>query len=151
MSEKIEAPSGKTYNWTKPPRHVHWRHGRIASAFSAKMQALSGNGSAGVSDEERGLLLLESMTADEAERLQRYVDDVVRAGTGVSPSELPEVDYWFLFARAVYGNPETKVETAEGVTTAGAVETFRDEPGLSDGGEDVPDVRGEAFEAHGAA
>ena len=140
MSKEL-APSGTEYEWRKPPRHVHWKHGRAAGAFFARFGQLAQEES-GLSDEEKAARLFEGMDEFESERLQAYVDDVV--GWGLKPhitdvSTVPEIDYWFIFAKSVYGG-NVKIETAEGETDVETVGNFRAESGLSQTGADVQDV-----------
>ena len=154
MSETITCKSGNTYEWTRPPRHVHWRHGRTAQTFYNKVNEVA-EGYTGdeLTEQERGVLLLESMSEQEAEALERYISDVLRHGLGYEPTQdrVPEPDFWELFGRAVYGVKEAKVETTEGEMSVEALDTFREGPGLPADDSDVPDVRGEAEQKDGAS
>ena len=145
---EIKAPSGKVYNWTRPPRHIHWKHGRVGQAFAVKMQEIQ-SGSNGLDDTEKGIRLMESLSDSEVTKLQTYVDDVLRAGLGYEPDEVPEPDYWYLFGQAVYSRPDAIVETTEGETDVETVTNFRPESALSEAGESVADVRGEAIAEDG--
>lgn len=144
--ESVAAPSGKVYQWTQPPRRVHWKHGRAGRTFASKVQEIAEGTGAEVSDDERGMMLLESLSDSELERLEVYADDVLKHGLGHPPGDMPETDYWYFFARSVYAVKEMKVETTEGDTTVEAVGTFRKKLGLPSDGEDVPDAGAE----HGA-
>jgi peptidoglycan hydrolase-like protein with peptidoglycan-binding domain len=151
MAETITCTSGNKYEWTRPPRHVHGRHGRTGQTFFNKVREIAeGDPENELSAQERGMRLLESLSERDAAALQRYMDDVIRAGLGRAPEDVPEPDYWELFGRSVYSVKETKVETTEGDTTAAAVETFRAQPGVPADGEDVPDVRTAPVEGDGA-
>lgn len=144
MSKEIVGESGKVYQWNKPPRYVHWRHGRIAHSFHSRFRAATGETS-DLSHEERGLRLFEQLTEDEAICLEAYVSDVVRSGLGITLDEvrlIPEGDFWQLFALEVYGLNTAQIETTEGVTDAQTVSTFRTKPLLPETGEDVPHVPG---------
>lgn len=142
MPETITGPSGKTYQWTQPPRHVHWRHGRAAQTFQNKVNEIVGE-SPDMPDDEKGLRLMEAMSAGEAAALERYVNDVLKSGLGYEPTpdRVPEIDYWFFYGISVYAVKGAKVETTEGVTDVETLDNFRQEPGVSEAGEDVPDVR----------
>lgn len=154
MPETITCTSGNTYQWTSPPRHVHWRHGRTGQTFQQKVNAIAEGDPEGEMDAtERGMRLMESLSEHDAAALERYINDVLRHGLGYEPTQdkVPEGDFWELFGRAVYGVGATKVETAEGDTTAEAVETFREDAGVPAAGEGVPDVRRKTIGAHGVS
>ena len=144
MPETIICKSGNTYQWTRPPRHVHWRHGRTGQTFQNKVNDIAESDPDNLlSDQERGMLLLESMSEDEAAALERYIVDVLKSGLGYEPTQdrVPEPDFWELFGRAVYGSKEAKVETTEGEMSVETLDTFREKSGVSTEGAGVPNVR----------
>jgi hypothetical protein len=147
---KEKAPSGRVYEWRKPPRYVHWKHGRIAQSFFARFGQIAAE-QKGMTDEEKAASLFEGMTDEESARLQAYVDDVV--GWGLRPeiedvSTIAEIDYWHFFGKAVYGGG-TAINTTEGVTDAETVGNFRPESTLSATSKDVPDIQPVASEPDG--
>ena len=144
MPKTITCKSGNTYEWTRPPRHVHWRHGRTGQTFQSKLNEIAeGDSEGALSPEERGLLLFESLSEHDAAALERYMNDVLRVGLSYEPTpdRVPEGDFWELFGRAVYWVTDAKVETTEGEMGVETLDTFREEPGVSQEGADVPDVR----------
>jgi hypothetical protein len=156
MTETVKCESGNEYEWTQPPRHVHWKHGRIARTFNQRSAEFFDGGDLPQEEkarryEEQGIAMLEALTDDERARLEAYIDDVLRCGlgSGVDVRQIPGGDYFELFARSVYGVKTQKVATEEGTTDVESVDNFSDEPALPGLREDVPDVLAGGVEAHG--
>jgi hypothetical protein len=170
MSDTVTCTSGNVYDWRMPPRHLHWKHGRIADHYRRKVLELNADDGLrrqileSMTPEERKeaeqknnvekfYQFMESMTDDERGRLEAYASDLVKAGTGRSDiSDMPDPDLWELFALARgVAIPDATVDTDEGEVDAAVIESFRSESGVPPVLADVQDVREDAVEAHGAA
>lgn len=151
--EKVTCETGNVYEWTRPPRTIHWRHGRIAGKFEKRRKELLENKLPEETFNDLGLRLLESLSPDEAEKLKAYIDDLHRAALGADfdVDSMPESDYWELYARAAYMNPQQTVETKEGEMSVADIETFPQKPELSPVRADVSDVPAERGAEDGAA
>lgn len=172
MSETIKCSSGKEYQWRNPPRHVFWKHGRIANYHAQRVSEINAmddaerEGAENMTEEGRVLAkererqrdsekfyrFMEGMTDEQRARFEEYTSDVIKAGTGMADiSQISDGDFWELFTRAMRGNEQAKVETAEGETTVETVENFPAEPPLPAVQPDVPDVRRKTIAGVGAA
>jgi hypothetical protein len=141
MSEKskeVTLHSGRKVNIKRVPRYVLWRHGRTANTF--QMKAFEAAQMKSVEEEqddkrilaERGFALIESLSEDERQKLQAYIDDVIKSSTDIEDVDaLSEDDYWEIFGRILYATPDAPIETKDGETDAQSVETFPPQSTLS--------------------
>jgi hypothetical protein len=93
---------------------------------------------------ERGLSILESLSVDEAQRLQAYVDDVIKNSTDIGDVDLlAEDEYWEIFRRTLYADPDVPIKTEDGETDTKSVETFPLQSEVSAISQGVSDVSGD--------
>jgi hypothetical protein len=97
---------------------------------------------------ERGLALFDSLSEDEAQKLQAYVDDVIKNSTDiVDVDALSEDDYWEIFGLALYATPGAPIETEDGETDVKSVENFPVQSEVSAISQSMPDVSGDESSA----
>lgn len=136
----ITLPSGREVDYTRPPRRVFWRHGRIGQTFQVKVNEIA-KSNEGMSAAEQGLLLLESLSEDESRRFQAFADDLVRHATNEDPDTFEELDYFTVVGKVLYSIPGATIETKEGAASVEDVENFSSKRKLSKNRKKVSHVR----------
>ena len=144
--KEITLKSGKKIKWQICPRYILWRHGRAAHTFQLKAQEIARGG---VPDPvEAGLALFESLTDEEAKKLQAFADDVIENSSDVEDvGALSEIDYWQIFGLTLYSNQNAPIQTEDGETDSQAVETFPAKPVIQASGESLSDIPGDVASA----
>lgn len=140
--KEITLRSGRKVNTKQLPRYVLWRHGRAAQTFQVKSLEIAQGEADSIN--ERGLSILESLSVDEAQRLQAYVDDVIKNSTDIGDVDLlAEDEYWEIFRRTLYADPDVPIKTEDGETDTKSVETFPLQSEVSAISQGVSDVSGD--------
>jgi hypothetical protein len=140
---RLELPSGAVAYVRRPSPDVGLRSGRVAEFF----QSLDPQ------DQEAMWDKLEAMTDEEADRIKRFIREMVLA-TIVSPKvhanpkgeelgldDIPSADFWRIFNWGSTGGATMPVKVGEGEVTVEAVDTFSEGQGsgvvANDDGADV--------------
>jgi hypothetical protein len=153
LKREITGPSGRKFNWHRPPRHIFWKHGKASLTFSARVsvmfEGITERLLAGEDEEqvraEEAARLYEGMTDEQRIGCQAFVDDVIANSVDLEPGEAPndlrDNDYWYIYNLTTYGEKTAPIQTKEGETTAEVVETFPEQPGILQDSASMSDVR----------